>query len=114
MRVFFKNSKMAKSAEDMRQLTRHFGQSAKWIAMCLQTLKAVPNLKELIVAPFFRRYRCHRLHNNMDGIYSMDIRDPYRVLFQPKPPVPVLVNGGIDEEKVNAVIVVDLHCNTHE
>lgn len=114
MRVFYKNSKMAKSAEDMRQLTRHFGQSAKWIAMCLQVLKAVPNLRELIVAPFFRRHRCHMLHNNKDGIYSMDTRDPYRLLFQPTQPVPLLVDGGIDEEKVESVVVIDLHCNTHE
>lgn len=114
MNVFYKNSKMAKIAEDLRQLTRHFGQNAKWIAMCLQVLKAVPNLKELIVTPFFRRYRCHMLHNDKDGIYSMDVRDPYRVLFQPKPPVPMKEDGGIDEEKVDSVVVVDLHCDTHE
>ena len=105
---------MAKVAKDLRKLTRHFGENGKWIAMCLQEIKAVPNLRELIVAPFYRRYRCHMLHNDKTGIYSMDIRDPYRVLFAPLPPVPKTDNGGIDEEKVDSVVVLDLHCDTHE
>lgn len=114
MNVFFRNSKMAKIVADLGQLTRHFGQDAKWIAMCLQVLRAVSNLNELLVVPFYRRHRCHLLHNDKDGIYSVDVRGPYRLLFQPKPPVPLKVDGGIDEIKVDSVVVVDLHCDTHE
>lgn len=113
MQVFFKNAKMAKVAADIKALTREYGQSAKWIAMCLQTLLAVPNLAELF-KPFYRRFRCHLLHNDKKGKYSLDERDPYRVLFEPKPPVWLKEDGGVDAEKVTSVVVTDLHVNTHE
>lgn len=47
MQVFFKNAKMAKVAADMKALTREYGQSGKWIAKCLNALRAAPNLAEL-------------------------------------------------------------------
>ena len=62
MQVFFKNAKMAKVAADMKALTREYGQSGKWIAKCLNALRAAPNLAELF-KPFFRSFRCHLLHN---------------------------------------------------
>lgn len=113
MLVSYKNAKMAKQAADLKSLTRAYGQSGKCIAKCIQTLMAVPNLSELF-KPFFRRFRCHLLHNDKKGKYSLDERDPYRVLFEPKPPVPYKDDGGIETEKVEAVIVTDLHIDTHE
>lgn len=113
MQVSYKNAKMAKEAADLKSLTRAYGQSGKWIAKCIQTLMAVPNLAELF-KPFFRRFRCHLLHNDKQGKYSLDERDPYRVLFEPKPPVPYKDDGGIDTEKVESVIVTGLHVDTHE
>lgn len=113
MQVSYKNAKMAKQAADLKSLTRAYGQSGKWIAKCIQTLMAVPNLAELF-KPFFRRFRCHLLHNDKQGKYSLDEHDPYRVLFEPKPPVPYKDDGGIDTEKVESVIVTDLHVDTHE
>lgn len=113
MQVFFKNAKMAKAAADIKTLNREYGQSGKWIAMCLNALRAAPNLAELF-RPFFRSFRCHLLHNDKKGKYSLDERDPYRVLFEPRPPVPKKEDGGIDVDKVIAVVVTDLHIDTHE
>ena len=113
MKVSYKNSKMEKLAKDEKTLKREFGQSARWIAKCLTILRAVPNLSELF-KPFFRSFRCHLLHNDKMGKYSLDERDPYRVLFTPEPPVPRKGDGGIDTDKVVAVIVTDLHIDTHE
>ena len=113
MQVFFRNDKMAKIAADLKSLSREYGQSGKWIAKCIQTLKAVPNLAELF-KPFFRRFRCHLLHNDKQGKHSLVARGPYRVLFEPKPPVPLKDDGGIDTEKVVSVVVTDLHVDTHE
>ena len=80
MQVFFKNAKMAKAAADIKALNREYGQSGKWIAKCLNALRAAPNLAELF-KPFFRSFRCHLLHNDKKGKYSLDERDPYRVGF---------------------------------
>ena len=113
MQVSYKNAKMAKQAADLKSLTRTYGQSGKWIAKCIQTLMAVPNLAELF-KPFFRRFRCHLLHNDKQGKYSLDERGPYRVLFEPKPPVPYKDDGGVDTKEVESIIVTDLHVDTHE
>lgn len=113
MQVFFKNAKMAKVAADMKALTREYGQSGKWIAKCLNALRAAPNLAERF-KPFFRSFRYHLLHNDKKGKYSLDERAPYRVLFEPKPPVPKKADGGIDMDNVKAVVVTDLHIDTHE
>lgn len=113
MQVFYKNSKMAKQAKDEVSLARAYGQSGKWIAKCIQMLKAVPNLAEMF-RPFFRRFRCNVLHGDKRGKFSLDERDPYRVLFEPKPPVPYTDDGGIDTERVVSVVVTDLHVDTNE
>lgn len=113
MKVSFKTTKIAKKAESLNSLQRNFGEAGRWIAKCLLVLRAVPNLRELIVHPLHRRHRCHELTGDRAGSYSMDIRDPYRLLFRPEQPVPHKTDGGIDEEKVEAVVVTDLHCDTH-
>lgn len=113
MKVSYKTTKIAKDASSLDSLKRHFGEAGRWIAMCLQILQAVPNLRELLTASFYKKYRCHALRGDRAGSYSLDTRDPYRLLFKPEPPVPEKPDGGIDEEKVEAVIVTDLHCDTH-
>ena len=113
MKVSYKNSKMEKIASDEKLLKREYGQSARWIAKCLTILNAAPNLAELF-KPFFRPYRCHLLRNDKKGKYSLDERDPYRVLFVPTAPVPKKEDGGDDTEKIVSVVVTDLHVNTHE
>lgn len=113
MQVFFKNSKMEKVARSQETLDRTYGQSGKLIAKALAILRAVPNLAELF-KPFFRAHRCHLLRNDKRGKFSIDERNPYRILFEPKEPVPKKVDGGIDLENVIAVVITDLHINTHE
>ena len=114
MTVFFKNKKLAKSAADLEVLDKNFGQSGRWIGKCIAVLKAVPNLAELF-RPAHKRYRCHLLRNDKYGKYSLDERDPYRVLFKPVDPVPYKPGTKeIDAEKVDTVVVTDLHINTHE
>ena len=113
MQVFFKTDKLAKIAQSVVTLTRHYGESGRWIAKCIAALRAAPTLGEFF-KPALHRFRCHLLHNDKKGKYSLDERDPYRVLFEPKPPVPKKDDGGIDVDKVEAVVVTDLHIDTHE
>ena len=62
-----------------------------------------------------RRQNCVTVYEmDKKGKYSLDERDPYRVLFEPKPPVPKKADGGIDMDNVKAVVVTDLHIDTHE
>ncbi|MDO5463285.1 MAG: killer suppression protein [bacterium] len=112
MRVTYKNKKMEKLAKDPRELRRVFGENERSIRKCLDTLRAVPNLAELFEPPF-RRFRCHLLHNDKKGTYSLDVKDPYRLLFTPKEPVPIKSAGGIDVTKVEAVCVLELAIDTH-
>jgi len=41
--------------------------------------------------------RCHELHGNLDGVLSLDLEHPYRLLFEPTEPPPRLPDGGLDQ-----------------
>lgn len=58
--------------------------------------------------------RCHELKGELAGILSLDLRHPYRLLFEPADePVPVKPDGGLDWAGVTAVRILGVE-DTHE
>jgi len=57
--------------------------------------------------------RCHEL-TNRNGVYSVDLEHPYRLLFIPaNQPMPLKEDGGIDMSKVTEVEIIDIE-DTHD
>lgn len=106
--------KQQKQAKDIGTLKREYGQRGILIAKCLNILVAVKNLDELLRMPKSLNQRCHELHGNLKEIFSMDLVHPYRLLFEPKPPIPRREDGGIAYREVICVSVVSFSENTHE
>ncbi len=91
---------------------------ARWGPRCASVLKL--RLTELAAAPSLdfldpRKLpgpRCHELKAGMQGQLSVDLVDPLRLIFRPKPPAPIRKDGGLDWTRVTSVIVMEVE-DTH-
>lgn len=70
MEVFL-SKKQAKQTKDPTSLRREFGKAGDEIADCLNVLKAVDTLQELLSMPPALNHRCHELHKNLKDTFSM-------------------------------------------
>jgi proteic killer suppression protein len=77
----------------------------------LQEFKAADSLEDLRNLP---QARCHELKGNYKNIFSVDLDQPYRLLFRADhDPLPVNSQGGINWSEVKAVIILRIE-NTHD
>ena len=57
--------------------------------------------------------RCHELTGNREGQLSVDLKYPYRLIFEPADkPVPSKVDGGLDWGKVTTIRILEVE-DTH-
>lgn len=111
MEVEFATQKLAKVCNSQTQLLKKFGaRTADLIRECLDDLAAIEHLSDMRNLP---HHRCHELHGNRKGEFSLDLVHPYRLIFVPgNRPIPRLPDGGIDWAAVTSVVVTGME-NTH-
>jgi proteic killer suppression protein len=57
--------------------------------------------------------RCHELSGNRSGHFSVDLEQPYRLLFIPADdPIPLKEDGGIDLSQVREIEIIKIE-DTH-
>ncbi len=111
MDIEFKSKKLQKICNTQKLLIKEFGkEQAEKIRRRLDELRAADNLQDISYLP---PSRCHELTGNLKGKFSVDLRHPYRLIFEPaEAPVPLKQDGGIELEKVHAVTILDVE-DTH-
>lgn len=111
MDVYFRTKKLAKVFNSDKELKKAYGaRNANLIRGCLDDLAAAECLADMRKLP---HHRLHALKANLKGVFSLDVEDPYRLLLVPDhDPLPMLADGGIDEDEVTAVEVQRIE-NTH-
>ena len=83
METSFKDKDLRRYAEDPAVAKRELGvEMAKKYQLRLVALIAAPNLATFL-PPSRGPERCHELIGNLAGFFSMDLKQPYRLLFQP-------------------------------
>lgn len=109
--ITFKSDSLCEELTDDRERKREYGEScAKKIKRRLDDLKAAKCLHDFRHLPG----RCHELKGNLEGVLSLDVDHPYRLLFVPAhDPVPVKEDGGLDWTQVTAVQIIGIE-DTHE
>jgi proteic killer suppression protein len=76
----------------------------------LDELRDVEVLADLRSLP---QVRCHELTGDRKGELSVDLRGPYRFLFEPaNDPVPLKPDGGLDWLRVTVVRILEV-TDTH-
>jgi len=102
--ISFRTSKLRKVCNNITEATQKWGpEMAKLIFRRLQEITASPNLAEFRKLP---SPRCHPLIGDKKGLYSADLKHPYRLLFSiDHDPVPRTADRGVDEIAVTKICI---------
>jgi proteic killer suppression protein len=111
MDILFKDSRLRRQCNDDSLLRRKQGKRrAELIRRRLDELRAAASLVDIRKLP---GPRCHELSGNRSGELSVDLDDPYRLLFEPAgASVPRLKDGGLNWAGVSAVRILGIE-DTH-
>lgn len=83
MELFASDSKLRRALEDEKVRQKLFGtDTAKKLAVRLTALEAADSLADFW-PPNSGPERCHELHGKLAGTFSIDLNQPFRLLFQP-------------------------------
>lgn len=86
MEIEITDHKLRRTLEDDSRRIKSYGRDmAKKIAVRLAALKAAEALVDFW-PPFSLPERCHELKGKDAGLFSMDLKHPYRLLFLPHDP----------------------------
>ena len=115
MDIVFKTKKLQKICNNRKLRIKEFGkEQAGKIGQRLDELRAADCLQDMSCLP---PPRCHELIGNRKGQFSVDLKQPYRLIFEPaEDPVPLRGDGGIDLEKVQSITILgveDTHGKKH-
>lgn len=83
MLIEIANRKLKRVIENDAERKKHFGpEMAKKIQLRMQALVAAESLA-VFWSPNSGPERCHELKGKLAGTFSMDLKQPYRLLFRP-------------------------------
>ncbi|WP_437512714.1 type II toxin-antitoxin system RelE/ParE family toxin [Sorangium sp. So ce1099] len=83
MEIYIKDRKLKAALEDDALCRRYYGvDMAKKLTQRLSVLRAAETLATFW-PPKSGPERCHELVGDLAGIFSMDLKQPYRLLFRP-------------------------------
>lgn len=111
MNITFKNRKLQKTCNNLKEAQKEYGTTRGRLAMKrLDELRAVDCLEHMRYLP---QARCHELKGIQKGQFSVDLEFPYRLIFEPHHnPVPKKEEGGIDWRKIDTIKILGVE-NTH-
>lgn len=114
MNIYFKDRKMKAAFEDEGLCRKTYGvEMAKKIGQRMVQLMAAETLADFW-PPNSGPERCHKLTANLAGTFSMNLKQPYRLLFVPLdlPPGPVPENEQDLWQMVRSIEIVGIE-DTH-
>lgn len=111
MIVYFSTNKLSKQCSEEKTMQKAYGpKMAKKLAQRLAELRAAVALSDISHLP---PPRLHEL-TNRDGVFSVDLEHPMRLLFIPaNDPVPKKPDGGIDRDQVTEIEIIAIE-DTHD
>ena len=103
MELSYKNRKLEKSFTTDTGLYRTYGKLAKKIKQRRIQLKSANNLLVISKLPVLR---LHQYKGDRKGIWSIDIQENWRILFQiNQKPIPTFEDGGIDLKAITIISI---------
>ncbi len=109
MDIFFKSKKLKKICNERKAAIRKFGKECGTLLIrrlaALKAAKTLENMRNL--------GRCHELKGDMKNLLSIDLKHPYRLIFEPcEKPIPKLPDGGLDWSKITSIKILGVE-DTH-
>jgi plasmid maintenance system killer protein len=115
MEIEITNNKLRKAATDLKAATKQYGaQMAKKLHNRIAALKAANSLG-VFWPPESGPERCHELRGDAAGTFTVDLVQPYRLLFQPIEDVSPK-NRSNEQERWNKITKINISAieDTHE
>jgi proteic killer suppression protein len=105
MQISFTTRAMEKTCSSQKEMVKAFGaEGAKKLMQRLMELMAAPDMSCL--PP---QVRCHPLTGNLKGKYAVDLKHPFRLVFEPFcEELPVKDDGSLDIQKVTGILVTEI------
>ena len=107
MEIRIASRKLQKILNSQDRMKREYGADmAKAIMMRMAVLQGAPTLAAV---PVSKPERCHRLQGDRKDRFAVDLRHPFRLLFEPDHnPLPLGQDGGIDKSRVTVISILDI------
>jgi proteic killer suppression protein len=111
MVIYFRNRKLQKLCNSSREADKSLGlKMSKKLQQRLMELSAAGTLADISHLP---PARCHELAGNRLGQLSVDLKQPYRLIFIPvEGPSQVKKDGGLDWEQITEIEIIEI-TDTH-
>ncbi len=111
MILYFKTRRLQKICSHAGEAINKLGpKMASKLQQRLMELNAASCLADVSKLP---PQRCHQLSGNRKGQLSVDLEQPYRLLFIPaNDPVPETTDGGLDWAMVTEIEIIEI-TDTH-
>jgi len=105
MDIVYSSRKLAATMNSQKLTIAKWGDAnARKIQQRLLEIRAADSLQDLCTLP---QARCHQLVDNRDGQFAVDVKHPFRLVFEPVGnPVPLKPEGGIDTSKIKSVRII--------
>ena len=107
MEIFFASRKMQKQCASEKETIKKWGsQNGERVRRRLAQLRAAENLAVMMALPFGR---CHPLKGDRRGQFAVDVKHPFRLIFEPAhDPLPLKEDGGLEPAKVTRIRVLEI------
>lgn len=113
MLIYFSDKKLKRSIENDGERRKRFGvEMANKINVRLGGLRAAKNLADFL-PPYSGPERCHELKGILKGVFSIDLKHPYRLLFKPTENQQNETYNLSDWGKIDEVVIVGIE-DTHD
>ncbi|MEI8172370.1 MAG: type II toxin-antitoxin system RelE/ParE family toxin [Deltaproteobacteria bacterium] len=111
MDIYFRTKKLQKICSEEKEMRKQLGMKcAEKLEQRMMELKAADTLSDISYLP---PSRCHELTGKRAGQLSVDLENPYRLLFFPaNDPIPRLKGGGINRARVTKIEIIEI-VDTH-
>ncbi len=106
MEIVFASRKLEKGCNIGREGDRMWGQNARKVRQRLVELAAANTLADVGKIP---PARLHPLKGNRQGQFAVDVKHPFRLIFEPAhDPIPTKEDGGMDLERITRIRVIGI------
>lgn len=106
MEIYFNSNQSARIFNSDRELQKQYGHLARKIQQRLAELRAANNLSVVSHLPPPRR---HKLVNDREGQWAVDLNGKMRLIFEPSnDPIPTTEDGAIDLTKVTEITIIEV------
>jgi proteic killer suppression protein len=107
MEVVFRTRKLQKASNSEELLKREYG--AVNGRLIMRRLLVLQNANSLVDVPRDRPDRCHALAGERQGQFAVDVKHPFRIVFEPaNDPLPLRDNGELDLARVTSICILSI------